>query len=113
MKIELVTTIIKAFMLIIAVFIAPAVKAYFETHAEDVRIKNLSKWAIVASSAAEKIKKSDPDGTIRKRYATQFLYEVRNHMKLDFSDEEIDKMIDATVSDYNEVWNMRERGKAA
>ncbi len=113
MKVELATTIIRFVMLLMVMFVAPTVKMYLETHAEDVRIKNLSKWAIIASSAAEKIKASDPDGTLRKKYASQFLYEVRNHMKLDFTDEEIDKVIDATVSDYNELWNSRERRKVS
>lgn len=113
MKIELITTIIRAVMLLMVMFVAPAIKTYLDAHAEDVRIQNLSKWAIIASSAAEKIKASDPNGTLRKKYAQEFLYAVRNHMKLDFSDEEIDKVIEATVSDYNEVWNMRQRRKTA
>lgn len=113
MKIELATTIIRFVMLLMVMFVAPAVKTYLETHAEDVRIKNLTKWAIIASSAAEKIKESDPDGTLRKSYASQFLYAVRNHMQLDFTDEEIDKVIESTVCDYNELWNSRERRKAS
>lgn len=113
MKIELITTIIRATMLIMVIFVAPAFKAFLETHAEDVRIRNLTKWATIASTAAEKIKEGDPHGTLRKSYATAFLYEVRNHMHLDFTDEEIDKVIEATVCDYNELWNMRKEKETA
>lgn len=109
MNVELVTTIIRAFMLIMVIFVAPAVRTFLEAHAEDVRIRNLTKWATIAATAAEKIKEGDPHGVLRKKYATQFLYEVRNHMKLNFTDEEIDKVIEATVSDYNELWNMRKK----
>lgn len=107
MKLEFANTCIKGIMLIIAVFIAPAVKEYFRQHAEDKRIANLSRWAVVATSAAEKIKKIDPEGTSRQAFAQRFLEEIRDRMKLDFTDEEIENVIEATVSDYNELWNMR------
>lgn len=107
MKLELVNTCIKAVMLIIAVFIAPAIKEYFKQHTEDKRIANINRWALVATSAAEKFKELDPTGANRKAFAADFLIEIRDRMKLDFTDEEIESVIEATVSDYNELWNMR------
>lgn len=105
MKIEILTLIIRLGILFVSGFLAPALKAWLESKAEDARIERLKGYARQAVEAAEQIhkkaQKDDPDGEKRRKFAREALNRMGYKMGLALSQDEIDALIEAAVWQLN------------
>ena len=105
MKIELLTLAVRIAALVITGIIAPALKGWLESRAEDARIERIKGFARQAVSAAEQIHKKamqdDPDGTRRKELAKQILDRMGLKAGIALSASELDDIIEAAVYDLN------------
>lgn len=108
-KLELLTTLIKAAMMIVTIFVAPALRSWLKAHADEKAVRTMEQWADIAVKAAEQIKNhmdvQDPDGTARKRWARQWIIETAKKMKIEITEDQADMLIEAAVLDNNDWWN--------
>lgn len=109
MKMELCTLLIRIGILIITGYVAPAIKRWLVSRAEDARVERIKGWARQAVNAAQQIYKKmdaeDPTGEHRRKDAVRFLVEAcrRAHIQLD--ETEIDALIEAAVYELNMEMN--------
>lgn len=108
-KMELITTLIRASMLIMTIFIAPALRAWLKAHADEKAVKTMERWADIAVKAAEQIRNAmdvkDPDGTQRKEWARKWIIETAKKMNIYITTDQADMLIEAAVMDNNEWWH--------
>lgn len=108
-KMELITTLIRAAMLIMTIFIAPALRAWLKAHADEKAVKTMERWADIAVRAAEQIRNAmdvkDPDGTQRKEWARKWIIETAKKMDIYITTDQADMLIEAAVMDNNEWWH--------
>lgn len=108
-KLELCTTLIRAAMLIVTVFVAPALRAWLKAHADEKNVKIMEQWADIAVKAAEKIRENmdlaDPGGTSRKKWARQWIIETGKKMGIVITPDQADLLIEAAVMDNNDWWH--------
>ena len=108
-KMELITTLIRAAMLIITIFIAPALRAWLKTHADEKAVQTMEQWADIAARAAEQIRNAldikDPDGSQRKTWARKWIIETAKKMNVYITADQADMLIEAAVMDNNDWWH--------
>ena len=108
-KLELISTLIKAAMMIVTIFVAPALRSWLKAHADEKAVKTMTQWADIAVKAAEQIKDAmnvkDPDGTKRKVWARKWIIETARKMKIEITIEQADMLIEAAVMDNNDWWH--------
>ena len=108
-KLELISTLIKAAMMIVTIFVAPALRSWLKAHADEKAVKTMTQWADIAVKAAEQIKDAmnvqDPDGAKRKVWARKWIIETAHKMKVEITIEQADMLIEAAVMDNNDWWH--------
>lgn len=108
-KIELISTLIKAAMMIVTIFVAPALRSWLKAHADEKAVKTMTQWADIAVKAAEQIKDAmnvqDPDGAKRKTWARNWIIETAHRMNVEITPEQADMLIEAAVMDNNDWWH--------
>lgn len=108
-KLELISTLIKAAMMIVTIFVAPALRSWLKAHADEKAVKTMTQWADIAVKAAEQIKDAmnvqDPDGAKRKEWARKWIIETARKMKVEITIEQADMLIEAAVMDNNDWWH--------
>lgn len=108
-KLELITTLIKAAMLIVTIFIAPALRSWLKAHADEKAVRTMEQWADIAVKAAEQIKNhmdvQDPDGSRRKEWARKWIIETAKKMEIEITEDQADMLIEAAVMDNNDWWH--------
>ena len=107
-KLELISTLIKAAMMIVTIFVAPALRSWLKAHADEKAVKTMTQWAEIAVKAAEQIKDhmnvQDPDGKKRKAWARRWIIETAHKMKIEITEDQADMLIEAAVLDNNNWW---------
>lgn len=107
-KLELISTLIKAAMMIVTIFVAPALRSWLKAHADEKAVKTMTQWADIAVRAAEQIKNhmdlQDPDGKKRKAWARRWIIETAHKMKIEITEDQADILIEAAVLDNNNWW---------
>jgi len=108
-KLELISTLIKAAMMIVTIIVAPALRSWLKAHADEKAVKTMTQWADIAVKAAEQIKDAmnvqDPDGARRKAWAQKWIIETARKMKVEITIEQADMLIEAAVMDNNDWWH--------
>lgn len=108
-KLELLATLIKAAMMIVTIFVAPALRAWLKAHADEKSVKTMEAWADIAVKAAEQMKEAmnlhDPDGEKRKAWARGLIMQAAKKMNVKLTPDEIDMLIEAAVMDNNDWWH--------
>lgn len=108
-KMELITTLIRAAMLIITIFVAPALRAWLKAHADEKTVKTMEQWADIAVRAAEQLRDAmdvkDPDGSQRKNWARKWIIETAKRMNVYITVDQADMLIEAAVIDNNAWWH--------
>lgn len=116
-KLELITTLIKAAMLIVTIFIAPALRAWLKAHADEKAVKTMKQWADIAVMAAEQIRNhmdiADPAGTSRKKWARQWIIETGKKMGVEITPDQADMLIEAAVMENNDWFKSNNKLKKA
>ena len=107
-KLELISTLIKAAMMIVTIFVAPALRSWLKAHADEKAVKTMTEWAEIAVKAAEQIKDhmnvQDPDGKKRKAWARRWIIETAHKMKIEITEDQADILIEAAVLDNTYWW---------
>ncbi|MBE6005577.1 MAG: hypothetical protein E7238_00130 [Sarcina sp.] len=107
MKIELATLVlvIRGIVLIIAVFLAPAAKAWLNHKTENAKMERIKEYARQVVAAAEqvhkKVQQDDPTGSKRLKYATDMITRMTLRMGIALSSAEINALIQAAVYELN------------
>ena len=105
MRVEVITLIIRAGILIITGFVAPAFKAWLQQRAEDSKLERIKEWGRMAVSTAEQAykdyAKTDPHGTERKHLAKRILAGALERAHITLSDSELNAVIESAVADFN------------
>lgn len=108
-KIELISTLIKAAMMIVTIFVAPALRSWLKAHASEKAVKTMQQWADIAVKAAEQLKDAmdlqDPDGEKRKAWARLLIEQAAKKANIKMTDNEINMLIEAAVMDNNDWWH--------
>ena len=109
MKMELLTLFVRIGVLLITGYVAPAIKRWLESRAEDARLERLKTWARQAVNAAQQIYKKmdieDPNGGRRRKAAVRFLVEACRRANIHLEETEIDALIEAAVYELNMEMN--------
>lgn len=107
-KLELISTLIKAAMMIVTIFVAPALRSWLKAHADEKAVKTMTQWADIAVKAAEQLKNAmdmqDPTGVDRKRWARKWIIETAHKMEIEITEDQADMLIEAAVLDNNYWW---------
>ena len=108
-KLELISTLIKAAMMIVTIFVAPALRSWLNAHADEKTVKTMEQWADIAVKAAEQIRNTiniqDPGGTQRKAWARKWIVETAQKMHVEITPDQADMLIEAAVIDNNDWWH--------
>ena len=108
-KIELITTLLRAVMMIFTIFVIPAVSKWMKANAASKEVQTLEKIVDDAVTAAEQLRKTldilDPTGEWRKSKAVILVRESCRRLNIELSDAEIEMLIEATVKNCNPYWH--------
>ena len=107
-KMAFITAVIKAVMMIMTIYVVPAVRAWLKAHAEEKTVRNLQKWADIAVCAAEQYRKKmeiiDPEGDHRRAWARHWIMIAAEKMKMEITEDQIDMLIESAVNNNNCYW---------
>lgn len=108
-KIELITTLLRAVMMIFTIFVIPAVSKWMKANAASKEVQTLEKIVDDAVTAAEQLRKTldilDPTGEWRKSKAVILVRESCRRLNIELSDAEIEMLIEAAVKNCNPYWH--------
>ena len=112
-KIELITTLLRAVMMILTIFVIPAVSKWMKANAASKEVQTLEKIVDDAVTAAEQLRKTldimDPTGEWRKSKAVILIRASCSRLNIELSDAEIEMLIEATVKNCNPYWHSHEK----
>ena len=112
-KIELITTLLRAVMMIFTIFVIPAVSKWMKANAASKEVQTLEKIVDDAVTAAEQLRKTldilDPTGEWRKSKAVILIRESCRRLNIELSDAEIEMLIEAAVKNCNPYWHSHEK----
>ena len=102
MKIEIITLIIRLAIAVMTGICIPAFKRWLDVKAENEKLQQIRQTAETAVYAAEQLlKKTDPDGEERRKYAHKLIAATAMRLGIALTDNEIDSMIQAAVKELN------------
>ena len=102
MKVEIITLIIRLAIAIMTGICIPAFKHWLDVKAENEKFAQIRQTAETAVYAAEQLlKKTDPDGEERRKYAHRLIAMAAMRLGVALTDNEIDAMIQAAVKELN------------
>lgn len=102
MKIEIITLIIRVAIAVMTGICIPAFKHWLDVKAENEKFAQIRQTAETAVYAAEQLlKKTDPDGEERRKYAHKLIAATAMRLGIALTDNEIDSMIQAAVRELN------------
>lgn len=102
MKIEIITLIIRLAIAVMTGICIPAFKHWLDVKAENEKLQQIRQTAETAVYAAEQLmKKTDPTGEERRKYAHRLISMTANRLGVALTDGEIDSMIQAAVKELN------------
>ena len=102
MKIEIITLIVRLAIAIMTGICIPLFRSWLKTKIENEKLDQLRKAAETAVYAAEQLmRKTDPDGEERRKYAHSAVSRVAIKLGLALTDKEIDELIQAAVKELN------------
>ena len=102
MKVEIITLIIRLAIAIMTGICIPAFKHWLDVKAENEKFAQIRQTAETAVYAAEQLlKKTDPDGEERRKYAHRLIAMAAMRLGVALTDNEIDSMIQAAVRELN------------
>ena len=102
MKLEIITLIIRLAIAIMTGICIPAFKHWLDVKAENEKFAQIRQTAETAVYAAEQLlKKTDPDGEERRKYAHRLIAMAAMRLGVALTDNEIDSMIQAAVKELN------------
>ena len=107
-KLEFLTTLIKLIMMLVTIFIAPALRSWLKAHADEKTVRTMEQWADIAVKSAEQIRNAmnytDPEGEKRKEWARTLITQAAEKMKIKITPYQIDMLIESAVIDNNDWW---------
>jgi hypothetical protein len=99
---EIITLAIRLAIAIMTGICIPAFKHWLDTKTENEKLKQIRDTAETAVYAAEQLmKKTDPDGEERRKYAHKLIAATAMRLGVALTDNEIDSMIQAAVKELN------------
>ena len=102
MKLEIITLIIRLVIAVMTGICIPAFKHWLDIKAENEKFAQIRQTAETAVYAAEQLmKKTDPDGEERRKYAHRLIAMAAMRLGIALTDDEIDSMIQAAVKELN------------
>ena len=102
MKLEIITLIIRLVIAVMAGICIPAFKHWLDTKTENEKLMQIRQTAETAVYAAEQLmKKTDPTGEERRKYAHRLISMTANRLGVALTDGEIDSLIQAAVKELN------------
>jgi len=102
MKVEIITLIIRLAIAVMTGICIPAFKHWLDAKAENEKLQQIRQTAETAVYAAEQLmKKTDPTGEERRKYAHRLISMTANRLGVALTDGEIDSMIQAAVKELN------------
>ena len=102
MKVEIITLIIRLAIAVMTGICIPAFKHWLDVKAENEKFAQIRQTAETAVYAAEQLmRKTDPDGEGRRRYAHKLIALTADRLGVALTDNEIDSMIQAAVRELN------------
>ena len=102
MKVEIITLIIRLAIAIMTGICIPAFKHWLDVKAENEKFAQIRQTAETAVYAAEQLmRKTDPDGEGRRRYAHKLIAMTADRLGVALTDHEIDTLIQAAVRELN------------
>jgi len=102
MKLEIATLIIRLAIAIMTGICIPAFRHWLKAKTENEKYDQIKRTAETAVYAAEQLlKKTDPDGEERRKYAHRLIAMAAMRLGVALTDNEIDAMIQAAVKELN------------
>lgn len=105
MTTEIITAVMRIFIILFTGVIMPLLKRWIENRTEFDKYGQLKDYAHTAVWAAEQIynhaESADPDGSLRLKYAKHALAVTANRLGLCLTDREIETLIEAAVGELN------------
>ena len=102
MKLEIITLIMRLAIAVMTGICIPAFKHWLDIKAENEKIAQIRQTAETAVYAAEQLmKKTDPTGEERRKYAHRLISMTANRLGVALTDGEIDSLIQAAVKELN------------
>ena len=102
MKVEIITLIIRLAIAIMTGICIPAFKHWLDIKAENEKFAQIRQTAETAVYAAEQLmKKTDPTGEERRKYAHRLISMTANRLGVALTDGEIDSLIQAAGKELN------------
>lgn len=102
MKLEIATLIIRLAIAVMTGICIPAFRAWLKAKIENEKYEQIRHTAETAVYAAEQLlKKTDPDGEERRKYAHRLISMTAMRLGVALTDDEIDSLIQAAVKELN------------
>ena len=102
MKLEIATLIIRLAIAIMTGICIPAFRHWLKAKTENEKYEQIRQTAETAVYAAEQLlKKTDPDGEERRKYAHRLISMTAMLLGVALTDDEIDSLIQAGVKELN------------
>lgn len=102
MKVEIITLIIRLAIAVMTGICIPAFKHWLDVKVENEKLQQIRQTAETAVYAAEQLmKKTDPTGEERRKYAHKLISMTANRLGVALTDGEIDSLIQAAVKELN------------
>ena len=102
MKLEIATLIIRLAIAIMTGICIPAFRTWLKAKTENEKYEQIKQTAETAVYAAEQLlKKTDPDGEERRKYAHKLISMTADRLGVALTDHEIDSLIQAAVRELN------------
>ena len=102
MKLEIITLIIRLAIAVMTGICIPAFRHWLKAKTENEKYEQIRQTAETAVYAAEQLlKKTDPDGEERRKYAHRLIAMAAMRLGVALTDNEIDSMIQAAVRELN------------
>ena len=102
MKVEIITLIIRLAIAVMTGICIPAFRTWLKAKTENEKYEQIRQTAETAVYAAEQLlKKTDPTGEERRKYAHRLISMTANRLGVALTDGEIDSMIQAAVKELN------------